>query len=57
MKVDWYDEVKLKDGREGCVIEIYKHPDGDGYEIELSADPHDSDTITVTIDEIEKVLN
>lgn len=56
MKVDWYDEVLLKDGRKGCVIEIYTHPDGDGYEIELSAKADDSDTVTVTIDDIEKVL-
>lgn len=56
MKVDWYDEVKLKDGREGCVIEIYERLDGNGYEIELSSDPYDSETITVTIDDIEKVI-
>lgn len=56
MKVDWYDEVKLKDGREGCVIEIYERLDGNGYEIELSSDPYNSETITVTIDDIEKVI-
>lgn len=57
MKVDWYDEVRLKDGREGCVIEIYKHPDGDGYEIELSPEPDNSETVVVTIDDIEEVIN
>ena len=57
MKVDWYDEVKLKDGREGCVIEIYEHPNGNGYEIELSHDPNDSETVTVMIEDIEKVIN
>ena len=57
MKVDWYDEVRLKDGREGCVIEIYEHPDGNGYEIELSPEPDNSETITVTIDDIEKIIN
>ena len=57
MKVDWYDEVLLKDGREGCVIEIYEHPEGNGYEIELSPEPDNSETITVTIDDIEKVIN
>jgi hypothetical protein len=56
MKVDWYDEVRLKDGREGCVIEIYKHPDGNGYEIELSPEPNNSETVTVEIDEIEEVI-
>ena len=57
MKVDWYDEVMLKDGRTGCVIEIYKHPDGDSYEIELSKEPDDSQTVTVKIDDIEKVIS
>ena len=57
MKVDWYDEVRLKDGREGCVIEIYEHPDGNGYEIELSPEPYNSETVTVKIDDIEKVIN
>lgn len=57
MKVDWYDDVLLKDGQEGCVIEIYKSDEGEtGYEIELSDDPHDSKTITVSINEIEKVI-
>ena len=37
VKVDWYDDVLLRDGREGCVIEIYEHPNGNGYEIELSS--------------------
>lgn len=56
MKIDWYDDVLLKDGRKGCVIEIYKHIDGNGYEIELSDKPDDSETVTVTIDDIEKVI-
>lgn len=57
MKVDWYDEVRLKDGREGCVIEIYEHPDGNGYEIELSPEAYYSETVTVEIDDIESVIN
>ncbi len=57
MKIDWYDDVQLKDGRIGCIIEIYKGDHGEiGYEIELSSDPHDSETITVSIDAIEKVV-
>ena len=51
MKIDWYDEVLLKDGRSGCVIEIFDAPDGDrkniGYMIELSDKPNESETITV----------
>lgn len=56
MKIDWYDDVELKDGRTGCVIEIYKHPDGDGYEIELSDEPCNSETVTVGINDIKKVI-
>ena len=56
----WYKEVKLKDGRHGCVIEVFEAPDGKeehkGYMIELSSSPYDSETITVQIDDIEKVL-
>ena len=56
MTVGWYDEVRLKDGREGCVIEIYEHPNGNGYEIELSPEPNASETITVRLDDIETVI-
>ena len=56
----WYKEVKLKDGRQGCVIEVFEAPDGKeehkGYMIELSATPYDSETITVQIDDIEKII-
>lgn len=57
----WYKEVELKDGRCGCVIEVYDAPDGKdenkGYEIELSDDPYNSETVTVMIDDIEKVIS
>lgn len=57
MKVDWYDDVELIDGRTGCVIEIYENEEvGDGYEIELSHKPDDSETVTVTMDKIKKVI-
>ena len=56
MKIDWYDDIRLKDGREGCVIEIYEHPDGNGYEVELSSEPNNSETVTVTEDDIEMVI-
>lgn len=56
MKVNWYDSVQLKDGREGCVIEIYEHPEGRGYEIELCSEPDNSETVTVDISDIEKVI-
>lgn len=57
MEIDWYDDVLLKDGREGCVIEIYSGDNIEtGYEIELSSEPDNSETITVTSKDIEKVI-
>ena len=60
MKVDWYDEVELKDGRTGCVIEIFDSPDDNekrkGYLIELSELPDESETITVQIEDIRKIV-
>lgn len=61
MKVDWYSEIELNDGRRGCVIEIFPSPDGNekhkGYMIELSSEPDVSDTVTVEISDIRKVFN
>jgi hypothetical protein len=60
VNIDWYKEVRLKDGRQGCVIEIFDAPDGKeehkGYMIELSPLPNDSETITVQMDDIECVI-
>lgn len=56
MEIDWYDDVMLKDGRTGCVIEIYEDGNSKGYEIELSHKPDDSETTTVKADQIEKVI-
>lgn len=57
MEIGWYDDVLLKDGRVGCVIEIYTGENVEtGYEIELSHKPDDSQTITVKEKDIEKVV-
>lgn len=56
MMIDWYDDVLLKDGRTGCVIEIYENSAEKGYEIELSSEPNSSKTITVTEDAIQEVI-
>ncbi len=56
LDVGWYDDVRLKDGRKGCVIEIYEHQDGKGYEIELCPEPNNSETVTVSIDDIAEVI-
>ena len=57
MEIGWYDDVLLKDGRVGCVIEIYTGENVEtGYEIELSYKPDDSQTITVKEKDIEKVV-
>lgn len=53
MKIDWFDDVLLKDGREGTVIEVYN--DGESFDVEFSSAPDDSDISIVYPHEIERV--
>lgn len=54
MIIKEFDMVLLKDGREAAVVEAY---DNKIFMVDVGDSPKDWDTITVTIDEIEKVLN
>lgn len=54
MKINQYDVVMLKDGREGCVVEIYG--DGEIFDVDIGSSPNDWDNITVNRDEIERVI-
>lgn len=61
MAIDyWYKEIELRDGRRGCVIEVFEAPDGKdehrGYMIELSSSPYDSETITVGENDIKRII-
>ncbi len=53
MKVSQYDTILLKDGREGSVVEAF---DNKVFEVDVGDSPKDWETITVKIDEIEKVI-
>lgn len=53
MEIKQYDIVLLKDGREGAVVEKWSETD---FEVDVGDSPKDWETITVTIDEIEKVI-
>lgn len=51
MKIEQYDTVILKDGREAVVVEKF---DAQTFLVDVGDSPEDWDTIPVTIDEIEK---
>lgn len=54
MKVDQYDTVLLKNGSEGCVVEVL---DGNNFMVDVGDSPSDWKTIIVTADEIESVIS
>lgn len=51
MKIEQYDIVKLKDGREAVVVEKF---DDKNFLVDIGKSPEDWDTIPVTLDDIEK---
>lgn len=53
MDIKQYDDVKLKDGRTGTVVEVF---DGKSFLVDVGSSPKDWETIDVRIDEIEDVL-
>lgn len=54
MKIEQYDSVRLKDGREGCVVEKFGESD---FLVDIGSSPKDWDTIYVSLGEIEAVIN
>lgn len=54
MIVNQYDGVVLKDGREACVVEKFSEVD---FLADVGSSPADWDTIDITIEDIEKVLD
>lgn len=50
-----YDLIILKDGREGCVVEVYG--DQDVFDVDIGSSPADWDNITVKRQDIEKVVH
>jgi hypothetical protein len=54
MKYKFADRVRLKDGREVPIVEVW---DEEHFEVEVSANPAEEyDTITVTPDDIEGLV-
>lgn len=53
MIVKQYDTVLLKDGREAAVVEAYENK---SFIVDVGDSPKDWETISVTIDDIERVL-
>nr|WP_296960718.1 hypothetical protein [uncultured Mediterraneibacter sp.] len=49
-----FDRVLLKDGREADVMEVFENK---AFIVDVGSSPKDWDTISVTIDDIEKVLS
>ena len=54
MKVQQYDTVKLKDGREGAVVEILG--DYEEFLVDVGDSPADWETISVSKEEIAQVI-
>lgn len=49
-----YDRVRLKDGREGEVVEVWG--DQEAFEVDVGTSPDDWETVTVQPDQIEAVI-
>ena len=53
MKINKYDTVLLKDGREAAIVEKFSETD---FLADIGSGPDDWDTIDITIDDIEKII-
>lgn len=49
-----FDRVLLKDGREADIMEVFENK---AFIVDVGSSPEDWNTISVTIDDIEKVLS
>ncbi len=52
MDIKQYDSVLLKDGREGCIVEVFD----DDILVDVGSSPKDWETISVNKTDVEKVL-
>jgi hypothetical protein len=53
MKIKQYDTVLLKDGRTASIVEVF---DNKAFIADVGSSPKDWETISITIDDIEKIL-
>lgn len=54
MKIEQYDTVLLKDGREAAIVEKFSETD---FMADVGSSPADWETIDITIDDIQKVIH
>lgn len=54
MTIKQYDTIRLKDGRVGAVVEVFSEKD---FLVDVGSSPADWETIDVSIEEIEEVVN
>ena len=53
MKIEQYDTVVLKDGRDACIIEVFSETD---FLADIGSSPKDWDTIDITLDMIDRII-
>lgn len=53
MIIKQFDRVLLKDGREADIMEAFENK---SFIVDIGSSPKDWDTISITIDDIEKVI-
>lgn len=54
MEIKEFDTVLLKDGRTASVMEAFENK---AFIVDIGSSPKDWETISITMDDIEKVLN
>jgi hypothetical protein len=54
MSIREYDTVLLKDGREACVVEVLSPT---SFIVDVGDGPEDWNTVSVTSEDVERVLN
>lgn len=53
MVIKQYDTVLLKDGRQAAIVEVFENRE---FIADVGSSPKDWETISITIDDIEKVI-
>lgn len=54
MEIKQYDVVLLKDGRRAAIVEAF---DNKAFIADVGSSPKDWETISITVNDIEKVIN
>lgn len=54
MEIKEFDTVLLKDGRKASIMEVFENK---AFIVDVGSSPKDWDTLSISIDDIEKVLH